>query len=331
MTITSDNIPLSGPISWPPSVAVDSSPDRAIDCNPSGSDSCAINCTDPLVRSFLAASKAANTHRAYESDLRHFLSWGGFIPADDRTIARYLAEHAETLKTSTLSRRLVAIRSAHADCGLVDPTRSELVRLTMKGIQRKCGMPRRQVRALMVEHLVKMWDMEPRCLADIRDRSLLLLGFAGAFRRSELVSIDVEHLRFRTDGIRIRIPKSKTDQERAGRTVFVPKLSSAICPHVALESWLSQSGIHTGSLFRSLRKAKQVSSHRLSNHAVARIVKRHVTRIGLDAADYAGHSLRAGFVTTAAMAGMGSWQIRQQTGHSSDNALSHYIRKGADW
>jgi integrase len=163
----------------------------------------------------------------------------------------------------------------------------------------------------------------------IRDRALLLIGFFGGFRRSELVALDLEHLELRRSKLAILIRRSKTDQDGVGRTVTIPRLASSLCAVGALERWLKLRGISAGPLFAAITSHGTVTRKRLSGFAVATIVKRRVAQIGLDAAQYSGHSLRSGFATAAARAGAATWQIKQQTGHKSDAVVAGYIRVGA--
>ena len=153
---------------------------------------------------------APNTRRAYDSDLREFLAWGGSLPASPDVVARYLAAHAAIHAVATLARRLVAIRRAHALRGLPDPVRSELVRLTFRGIRRAHGRPQRRAAALTTERIDTIMGSLGDSMRDVRDRALLLIGFAGAFRRSELSRIDCESIERTARGIVITMPKSKT-------------------------------------------------------------------------------------------------------------------------
>jgi integrase len=283
-------------------------------------------CSDPKVLEFVAAATSANTLRAYESDIAHFLAWGGSVPADAALVARYLATHAESLSMATLARRIVAIRRAHILRDLPDPTKSELVRLTIRGIRRRHGRPQRRVAPLKLDQLAVIISGLGGTTRDSRDRALLLVGFAGAFRRSELISINSDCIKRSTAGFEIMLPRSKTDQEGTGRHVAIPRVGGPVCPAEALDGWLQRSNIPVGPLFRQVNKAGKILEGRLSAAAVANIVKDHVRKIGLDPKNYSGHSLRAGFATSAAAAGLSAWQIKRQTGHVSDAVVSRYIR-----
>ncbi len=227
---------------------------------------------------------------------------------------------------ATLARRLVAIRRAHALRGLPDPVRSELVRLTFRGIRRAHGRPQRRAAALATEEMAAIVASLGDSVRDARDRALLLIGFAGAFRRSELICIDCKSIERRAAGIVITIPKSKTDQEGQGRQVAIPHGRNDICPVRALDQWLELSGITQGPVFRPLARRGHVLPGQLSGDSIASIVKQRVKAIGLDPARYSGHSLRAGFVTSAATAGAPTWRIKAQTGHASDALVGRYIR-----
>jgi integrase len=163
-------------------------------------------------------------------------------------------------------------------------------------------------------------------LRGMRDRALILIGFAGAFRRSELVALTYEDIDFVKEGVTLSVTRSKTDQLGRGRKVAVPYARSHACPVKALSAWLDVARINTGPLFRNVGKARAIGKHALSAQTVATLVKEYAAKAGLSADQYAGHSLRAGLITSAAKAGVSSWKIRQQTGHKSEAMLQRYIR-----
>jgi integrase len=280
------------------------------------------------VLQYVQAAYSENTRHAYRSDLRHFLDWGGAIPTADRILAEYLAVHAGTLSVATLERRVAAISKAHTTQGLRSPTASALVKMTMAGIRRKHGRPQHQVAAAVRDDILAMVaDLGDTCI-DRRDKALLLIGFAGAFRRSELRAInctDVEHV---PEGIVITIRRSKVDQEERGRRIGIPYAQGDVCPVKSLDAWLRTSGICDGARFRPINRHGQIAGSALSPEAVAVIVKKRATAAGLDSSRYAGHSLRAGLATSAAAAGVPPWKIREQTGHAADTMLQRYIRDG---
>lgn len=280
---------------------------------------------NPDVQQYLDAALASNTLRAYRSDLRHFAAWGGQLPATPEMIANYVAHFAQGLASSTLSRRLVAIARAHTEQGWVSPTDAPLVRATLKGVRRARTHRVRQVDALQKADIVRMVKGLSG-LKGARDAALLMIGFAGAFRRSELVSLDLADVHITAAGTQIRLVRSKTDQEGRGREVFIPRVRGRYCPSALLTSWLAVAGIESGPVFRRINRHGQVAADGLSGQAVALIVKAHAAAAGLDAARFSGHSLRAGFVTNATGRGASISSIRRQTGHQSDAMVQHYIR-----
>jgi integrase len=294
------------------------------DCHPLSP----LNCADPKILEFLQAATAASTRRAYQSDLRHFLDYGGTIPATAEQVARYLVDHAAVLTTATLARRLVGIRVTHMVRGLPDPTRSELVRLTFRGIRRKHGQPQRRVSALTQSDLSAIIPSLGQSAKDLRDASILLVGFAGAFRRSELAAMEYQHIEISEHGAVIQIPRSKTDQEGRGRTIRIARTPGALCAISALQRWLLKTGINEGPVFRPLMRNGKLRQGRISPGAIASIVKQRIGKVGRDPGSYSGHSLRAGFTTEAARIGTPKWKIKVQTGHLSDSALERYIREG---
>ena len=277
------------------------------------------------VHEYLLAALANNTKTAYQGDIAHFLQWGGHIPASPECVASYLAMNASHLSVATLSRRMVAIGRAHNLQQLISPTTSELVKATLQGIRRTNGSAQRQVLPILKQDIQAMVT-GLRGIKGLRDKALLLTGFAGAFRRSELVALKVEDLRFVKEGVIIRLRRSKTDQIGQGRDIAIPYLKKRLCPAKAIKQWLLKSGITSGCLFRRISRYGDVMKSGLTAQSVALIVKVRALAAGLNAAQLSGHSLRAGLVTSAANAGASTWKIRQQTGHKSDAMLQRYIR-----
>lgn len=277
------------------------------------------------VMKYLSASYADSTRDAYRSDVDHFIKWGGHLPSTARQVAEYLAAHGGKLANSTLARRLVAINLAHRALRKMSPTTDQLVRATLKGIFRKHRSIQRQVAPLLKDQIVRM-VRGLRGVIGVRDSALLLVGFAGAFRRSELVRIEVSDLDFVKQGVVIKLRYSKTDQEGKGRNVAIPYAKGAVCPVLALHRWIRVSGIQEGKVFRAVNRHGTISMVGMRPNIVGRVVKQRAAAVGLDPSQYAGHSLRAGLVTSAAKAGVSSWKIRQQTGHKSDAMVNRYIR-----
>jgi site-specific recombinase XerD len=289
------------------------------------------------VRDFIRASKAANTIRGYDSDWRDFCGWCeahgiGPLPASPETVASYIAECTARLKVGSIQRRLNAIAEAHKATGLESPTQHPLVKNTMKGIRRTLGTAPVQKSPTLTDDIRAMAAVTAEGLIGLRDRALILLGFAGAFRRSELVALDLEDCAFGKDGLTILLRRSKTDQEGAGRKVGIPFGSNPeTCPVRNVQSWIEQAGITSGAVFRSINRHGQIRTGRLAGVDVARVVKKLAQQAGLNPAKYAGHSLRAGHATSAAIAGASERSIMNQTGHRSVQMVRRYIREGNLW
>lgn len=279
----------------------------------------------PEVTGYLQASLSDNSRRAYRADLAHFLGWGGVVPATPELVATYQAAHAGKNGVATLARRLVSIGKAHVTRGYPSPVESELVRATMRGIRNTHGSAQRQVAPALKDDVLRMVSGLSG-VKGIRDKALLLVGFAGAFRRSELVSLTMADVEQAQQGLVIHLRFSKTDQEGQGRKVAIPFARGAVCPVLALQQWLDITGITEGPIFRPVNRHGVVADVALSAQAVALVVKERAKAVGLDPAKFAGHSLRSGLVTSAVQLGVPSWKIRQQTGHTSDAMLARYIR-----
>ena len=280
------------------------------------------------VRQYLDNALSDNTRRAYRNDLAHFIDWGGVIPATGDTIAAYLSNFAGILSIATLHRRIVSLSKAHSMQGYADPTKTDLVKLTMRGIRRIRGKPQTQAAPIMKDDLIVMLSHCPETVKGIRDHALLLLGFCGALRRSELVAVQTEDIEFTSQGIILTIPRSKTDQSGIGRKIGIPKGRGRICPVRSVRLWLETSLIENGKIFRSVAKGGHISDETLSDRAVSDIVKQYAAKAGLDPTRYSGHSLRAGLATSAAQHGVSSWKIRAQTGHKTEAMLARYVRDG---
>lgn len=285
-------------------------------------------------RQFASRSKANSTVRAYGSAWTSFVSWCRArgvepLPATSESIALYVADRAGDSKPSTLNRYLAAIASAHRLAGHASPIGDEMVRAVMAGIRRTVGTAQRGKDPLLIGHMRAIVETLPEGRVGLRDRALLLLGFAGAFRRSELVALDVEDLRFRDEGMVVFLRRSKTDQEGRGREVAIPcGVRESTCPVQAMRRWLEHAGISSGPVFRGLTRGK-VAEDRLSTQGLANAVKRAAASAGLDVENISAHSLRAGFATTAIMAGVPEHLVMRQTGHKSTTVFRRYVRDGS--
>lgn len=278
-----------------------------------------------LLARYLKADLAINTKLAYGNDVAHFRQWGGTIPASADMVAMYLATYAGVLATATLTRRVVAIHHAHIQHGHISPIHHALVKATMQGIKRVHGSAQRKVMPIYKTQLEAMVDTL-HGLKGKRDKALLLIGFAGAFRRSELVRIQVEDLNFVTEGVVIRLVRSKTDQEGVGHDVAIPYIKGKYCAVKALKQWLRFSAITQGAVFRGITRYGKLSNKSLSPQSVALLIKHYAKAIGIDWQALSGHSLRVGLVTNAVRASADNRKIRQQTRHQSDAILQRYIR-----
>jgi site-specific recombinase XerD len=285
---------------------------------------------------FVQASKAGNTVRGYRSDWSDFTDWCSAqrlpaLPAEPMTVALYLADLAGSgAAASTIQRRVSSISQAHQAAGhRTSPTSDFLVRQVMRGIRRTLGVaPRNQKAPISAAELRRLVTTCPaETLAGRRDRALLLVGDLGAFRRSELVALDAEDVAETDAGLRILLRRSKTDQEAGGLEKGIPrKADPQVCPVRALRVWREAAGIHEGPLWRAVNRHDRVQPGRLSDRAVALIVKRACQRAGLDPDRYAGHSLRSGFATAAAEAGAPERAIMRQGGWTSEAMVRRYIR-----
>ena len=251
------------------------------------------------------------------------------MPATPETIASHLASEGATVKAATLAHRLAAIGKAHKAAGQPNPVPDNmLIAETFKGIKSVHGSKQVQKDPVLTEDLRVMLRAIPDTLLGLRDRALLLVGFAGAFRRSELVSLDVADIAFKPEGLLLTIRRSKTDQEGQGREIAIPAGAHPETDAVrAVQAWLAASGIVEGPVFRSVSRHDQVSRDRLTAQSVALIVKHYVAAAGMDAAAFSGHSLRAGFVTSAHRAGVSESRIMRTTGHKSVEMVLKYVRR----
>jgi integrase len=279
----------------------------------------------PEIARYLQGSSAAATRRAYQGDVADLLRWGGSVPCTPMTLARYIVERAQCHRPSTVARRVVGIGRAHVAYGFPDPSKDALVRAVLRGVRREHGAAQRRAAPLLLADLLLMLAGLPADLRGQRDRALLLLGFAGGLRRSEIVHLDVDDLRFVADGMHVRLRRSKTDQERVGRVIAIPRGRTAACAVSAMREWLAASGIVAGPVFRAFC-GSQLTPRRLPDQAVSLMVKAQVAALGRPPSAYSGHSLRAGFITSAAQAGVGFLMIQQQTGHRSVSMLTRYLR-----
>lgn len=284
----------------------------------------------------LSVTKANHTIDAYESDWNDFCDWCRYhhqtsYPAQPETIVNYINDLADYAKASTIRRRISAISENHNASGnhVENPCRAWIVKEALIGLTRLKGTVQKGKTPIYWEEIEEMIHrMDLTSLQALRDRAVLLLGFMGAFRRSELAGLDVEDIRKYPQGIVVTIRHSKTDQTSAGQQIGIPYLShsSMDCIH-ALQEWLTAAGITSGPLFRSFLKNGKVSSRRLSDKSINLIVKKYAASIGLNPEMYGAHSLRHGFATYAALQGVEERLIMKQTRHRSVEMVRRYINE----
>jgi integrase len=284
-------------------------------------------------RGFARASRAKRTLEAYRADWAAFAGWCdahglASLPAAPETVALYLSARAsEGRKVATLARSLAAISQAHKAAGLTSPRGAAPVQEVWKGIRRTLGTAQRQVAPILPAHLRAISAALPASLLGARDRALLLLCYAGAFRRSEVAGLEVADLAFTAEGLEVTLRRSKTDQEgRGAKKILHFGANPDTCPVRAVRAWLEAAQLEAGPVFREVTKHGRVGTAALTGRSIARIVKRSAQAAGFEAAQFSGHSLRAGLVTAAALADVPESEIREVTGHRSSAMVQRYIR-----
>ncbi len=281
---------------------------------------------------YAAASRSANTRRTYETQWRAFTAWCGVrgleaMPAAGSTVAIYLAELADRGRaTAGISVVLTAISQGHKLAGEASPREHPAVIEVWKGIQRTLGTAQKGAAPLLSDALATAVAALPPTLTGTRDRALLLLAFAGAFRRSELVALLVDDLGFEARGLAVTLRRSKTDQEAAGRVVPIQHAPANVCAIRALQAWLTANSITTGPVFRAINRWGTLSPAHLTAHYVGAVVKAAAAAAGLTVAEFSAHSTRAGFCTSAALCGATNRQIMKITGHRRHETVDRYVR-----
>lgn len=282
-------------------------------------------------KQFIIESTSAATRKAYRSDLRIFADWCNVrnlpaMPTTPETVSDFLADQAnDGISPSTLNRRIAAIQYAHEAAGLESPTKAKLVSSTLKGIRRATGAKPEKKAAATTD---KVYQMIARCdvstLQGKRDKAILLLGFAGAFRRSELAGLELADIEFVTDGAKVTIRKSKTDQEAQGQTIAI--YNGRLNVVGILQEYIRAAGITEGALFRPITKGGNLRNQPITDKSISETVKRYAAAAGLDPDQFAGHSLRAGFITSAAEAGANLFKIMDVSRHKSVQTVKGYVR-----
>ena len=284
--------------------------------------------SNTLTNRYQIAATSDNTRRSYQSDIRHFQNWDGQLPTTTEAILRYLHDFAEILNPRTLARHITAIKQWHLYQNFFDPTHSPIVSKTLTGILRIHGKPKNKAQPLLPEHLIKIIEYlnTQNTLSALRDNTLLQIGFLGAFRRSELVAIRVEHINWQTDGIEILIPKSKTDQEHSGQYCAIPNGNEKLCGVSALKKWLDFAEIEDGDIFRRIRKGNNIDNSHLTPTSVNNILKAHAIATNIEnAKNFSSHSMRRGLATTASREGASIQAIMRQGRWKQVDTVMQYI------
>ena len=286
----------------------------------------------------LQSSKATNTVRAYKSDFKDFCLFcaqNGFkpLPSDPKIVSLYLTYlSTKDNKMSTLKRRLVSIGVIHKLKGYYLDTKHPSIKENIMGIKRRKGSIQKGKKPILINDLKLIVDVidqqKNEDIKKLRDRSIILIGFSGGFRRNEIVALDFEDLDFVSEGLKIDIKRSKTDQFGEGSKKALPYFdNSQYCPVVSLQKWIKISKINSGSLFRRFSKGSKLSENRLTDQTVALLIKTYLQLAGIDSKKYSGHSLRSGFATSAAESGAEERSIMTMTGHKSTEMVRRYIKE----
>jgi site-specific recombinase XerD len=286
----------------------------------------------------LQSSKANNTVRAYKSDFRDFglfCAQNGFksLPSEPKIVSLYITHlSAKEIKVSTLKRRLVSIGVIHKLKGHYLDTKHPIIIENIMGIKRRKGSLQKGKKPLLINNLKIVINVideyNNQHLKKFRDRSIILMGFAGGFRRNEIVSLDYDDLDFVSEGLKINLKRSKTDQFGEGTIKGLPYFDNAqYCPVLSLKNWIEISNISSGPLFRRFSKGSKLSENRLTDQTVALLIKKYLKLAGIDSKNYSGHSLRSGFATAAAESGAEERSIMAMTGHKSTEMVRRYIKE----
>jgi site-specific recombinase XerD len=286
----------------------------------------------------LRSSKANNTVRAYKSDFNDFglfCANNGFksLPSEPKIVSLYLT-HLSTkdIKVSTLKRRLVSIGMIHKLKGHYLDTKHPAIIENLMGIKRRKGSIQKGKKPLLINSLkliIKVINEQKKeKIKKLRDKSIILIGFSGGFRRNEIVSLNYEDLEFVSEGLKIAIRRSKTDQFGEGSIKALPYFdNSEYCPVITLKQWLEVSKINSGPVFRRFSKGSKLLEHRLTDQTVALLIKEYLNLAGIDSKNYSGHSLRSGFATIAAESGAEERSIMAMTGHKTTQMVRRYIHE----
>ncbi len=285
----------------------------------------------------LKSSKSSNTLRAYKSDFKHF---GTFcakhglnsLPTEPKIVSLYLTHLSKNSKISTLRRRLVSISMVHKLKGHYLDIKHPIIVENLMGIRRVKGSIQKGKKPLLINHLKSIINVineyKIKEIKKLRDKSIILVGFGGGFRRTELISIDYEDLEFVSEGLKITLKKSKTDQFGEGMIKGLPYFENEnYCPVLNLKKWIEISKIKSGPIFRRFSKGSLLTNKRLTDQSVVLLIKEYLNLAGIESSNFAGHSLRSGFATVAAEFGADERSIMSMTGHKTTQMVRRYIRE----
>jgi site-specific recombinase XerD len=285
----------------------------------------------------LKSSKANNTLRAYKSDFKDFglfCAKHGFksLPSEPKIVSLYITHLSKNSKISTLRRRIVSISMVHKLKGYYLDTKHPIIVENLMGIRRVKGSIQKGKKPILINHLKSIINVINNQKSDeikkLRDKSIILVGFAGGFRRSELISVNYEDLEFVQEGVKINIRKSKTDQFGEGMIKGIPYFNNEIyCPVSNLKKWLEISKIKSGPIFRRFSKGLSLARRRLTDQSVVLLIKEYLNLAGIDNKNFSGHSLRSGFATVAAESGADERSIMAMTGHKTTEMVRRYIKE----
>jgi len=288
----------------------------------------------------LKSSKANNTVRAYKSDFNDFgifCAKNGFksLPSEPKIVSLYLT-HLSTkdVKMSTLKRRLVSIGVIHKLKGHYLDIKHPSIIENIMGIKRRKGSTQKGKKPLLINELKQVINVinqyKDNEIKKFRDKSIILIGFSGGFRRNEIVTLDYDDLDFVTEGLKINLKRSKTDQFGEGLVKGLPYFDNLqYCPVVSLKKWIEVSNINSGPLFRRFCKGPKLTEDRLTDQSVALLIKKYLKLAGIESKNYSGHSLRSGFATSAAESGAEERSIMAMTGHKSTEMVRRYIKEAS--
>ena len=285
----------------------------------------------------LKNSKSKNTLKAYKSDFKDFAFFCDkhhlqSLPTTPNTISLYLTYLSKNLKVSTLRRRLVSIGMVHKLKGKYIDTKHPIIIENLTGIKRSLGSIQKGKKPLLANHLKMIINLinnqKTEEVVKLRDKSIILIGFSGGFRRSEIISIDYEDLEFVNEGLKIIVKKSKTDQYGEGMIKGLPHfLNEDYCPVYNVKKWLEISKIKSGAIFRRFSKGSKLTDSRLTDQTVALLIKKYLNLCGIEGSNFSGHSLRSGFATVAAESGAEERSIMAMTGHKTTQMVRRYIKE----